>query len=280
MSTIRLCRRRAVQVVQGRWTVLIDGVAVGKVTLGPVEEYQVEPGRHIVRIDEWLGAHSNDFVVDCAAGSTSRLVARTLSWAEQLTPSRLRTPFDKELIRVELDDDVPAPRFARRRDHSQSRAVSEPEPAEAPRVVLRETHRSEELLGEDGRQIDNGSAGTVVRSVKVSRRWSKTYRFGGEATRTVGASAELKLTIASAQASVERAVKSSYGLEVTEENLLEEEITITMPPHTSTRLTVRWKTLWQHGVAVVSSPNGALEVPFQVAVGMTFDQIQSDEVGR
>lgn len=209
MSTIRLRRRRGAQLVQGRWTVLIDGVAVGRVTWGQVEECQVEPGRHIVRINEWSGAHSNEFTVDCAAGSTSHLVSRTLRFSDQSAWSLLGAQFAQQLIRVELDGERPASRSGRRPNRSQSRAGSEPGPAHTRRVELRETHRSEEPLGEEGRQIDNGSAGTVVRSLKVSRRWSKTYRVGGETTRTVAASADLKLTIASAQARVERGTRSA-----------------------------------------------------------------------
>ena len=74
----------------------------------------------------------------------------------------------------------------------------------------------------------------------------------------------------------ETALREIYGASNEIREIFEEQVTVTVPPNTGVRLTLRWKTLLQQGYLQLQEPAGRiLEVPFQVAVGVTFDQQQA-----
>jgi hypothetical protein len=54
-----------------------------------------------------------------------------------------------------------------------------------------------------------------------------------------------------------------------------EEIGITVERGTALAIVLAWKRLWQHGVVHVLSQGRQVDVPFRVAVGITFDQSMS-----
>ena len=51
---------------------------------------------------------------------------------------------------------------------------------------------------------------------------------------------------------------------------------IQVPPNSHIRVAVSWKKIWQHGVAQIVNGGHALEVPYRIATGMTFDQSTID----
>jgi len=243
-----------------RWTIVIDDVECGKIGFRGVVSVEVEPGLHTVSVRAPLTQRSVPFTVTVAAGEHIHLVCSLPALAFR--------------VKVEPAPDKPA------RRPSHSRTPTAPAAARSPSgetLTLRETHRTEEAIGDEARTIDNNSDGTVTRTVTVSKKWSKTYRVGSETTRSAEASLGADMLMLSVRARIEQALKTSYDLETTEENLIAETVTINVPAHTSTRLVLTWKRLWQHGVVRVTGADGpATELPFQVAVGLTFDQSQVD----
>jgi hypothetical protein len=73
-------------------------------------------------------------------------------------------------------------------------------------------------------------------------------------------------------------VKKQYSLSKQEQERHIEEFEVVVPPHTKAIIVLEWKRIWQHGKIIFSNPNNMqVEVPFAVAVGITFNQIQADE---
>jgi hypothetical protein len=151
-----------------------------------------------------------------------------------------------------------------------------------PSISILETTRSEEPLGEDHRIIDNlHSSIHLTRKFTVSKNWSQAYTVGYEHIHTE--KGEFGLSVmnqVNLKLAIEQALKAQYSIAETITRTYSEEVLLDVPARTKLRVTFRWKRLWQHGVVrLQSQPGQCLEVPFQVVVGLTFDQVQTDEVG-
>jgi hypothetical protein len=150
--------------------------------------------------------------------------------------------------------------------------------AAEPKVIgVVETGRAERSLGRDERLVDNSASDSdVTRSIKATKRWSQSCRLEVEKTRTTTGGAEVDVAgIATLKGSMEGSVREHFSMTEDVEQTFEEEITLTVPPRTSMRLIMDWKQILQEGHVQLQDPAGrVMEVPFQVAVGVTFDQRQ------
>jgi hypothetical protein len=150
--------------------------------------------------------------------------------------------------------------------------------AAAPEIVgVVETARSEQSLGSDERTIDNSDSDTTVtRTIRATKRWTQRCQVEIEKTRVDGQSIDLILPeLASLRGSVEDRLRTSYAVSAEVEQTFEEEVTLTVPPRTSLHVSMDWKRIVQQGyVRLRDAEQRMIDVPFEIAVGVTFDQRQ------
>ncbi len=58
-----------------------------------------------------------------------------------------------------------------------------------------------------------------------------------------------------------------------------EDVSCQAPAFRKLTIVVRWKRIWQHGIVVAMRDREPLQIPFRVAVAVTFDQQQIEEDG-
>jgi len=168
------------------------------------------------------------------------------------------------------------PQFVRQELHAHRGVIQ----AEPKIVGVVETRRLEESLGRDERTIDNAhSDTTVTRSIRATKRWLQSCQLELERSRVSGQSLDLNIAdLASLRGSMEETLRRQYSASTEVEQIFEEEVTLTVPPRTSLRLTMDWKRIVQEGHVLLQDLDGrTIEVPFEVAVGVTFDQRQLGE---
>jgi len=160
-------------------------------------------------------------------------------------------------------------------------ALTEPIPTPQGELGVQqivETMRTEELIGDELRRVDNSSSSTsLVRRLRATRRWAKTYDIQVERTSTTTQGLDVALhDLAGYRSVVEAAVKQNYAISTEEEQTFEEEIELTVPARTNVQLCLHWKRLWQEGYVVISDGNVAANIPFRTVIGVTFDQESID----
>lgn len=158
-------------------------------------------------------------------------------------------------------------------------AAAPAQPAESPsewRVdEVRETHRFEQPLGTDRQVVDaKGFGSDVTQKLSFSRQWRQSITVDSEKTVTQSLSGSLKFVdVASLESSAETAVKDGYSAEDSTERTSTREVEVEVKAGTAMEVLLHWKKVWQGGVVVFNGPDGAtLEMPFAVAVDVTFDQ--------
>ncbi len=166
--------------------------------------------------------------------------------------------------------------------YAKSSPIITPNKLEIVNII--ETHRSEEILGEEKRLIDNSrSTSKTTRRFTVSREWSKSYSIQYENTQVNGTELNLGLKLpetelANLKITSQETLNKQYSItEGTTENYTE-EVEIEVPGSKKLKIIFTWKRIWQHGIIKFQDQNNQVfDVPFQVAVGVTFDQTQIDE---
>ena len=147
-------------------------------------------------------------------------------------------------------------------------------------IQIAETTRSEESLGEEQRIIDNlNSSIQVSRRFTVSKGWSQSYAIGYENVSTNKGEIGFNiLNQANLKYAIEEALKEQYSISEQSSRTCAEEVLLEVPARTKLCVSFQWKRIWQHGVIKLPSQKGQIiEVPFQVVVGLTFDQVQTDK---
>jgi hypothetical protein len=82
----------------------------------------------------------------------------------------------------------------------------------------------------------------------------------------------------SIKATFEETIRQKYSISEGTREISSEEIWIEVPQFTKLVLVFQWKRIWQRGfIRLRDQSNRELKVPFQVVVGVTFDQLQADE---
>ena len=147
-------------------------------------------------------------------------------------------------------------------------------------VEIQETDREEEGIGSDKRVIDNSrSSARLERKFSLSKEWSKSYRVEYEKahTSTGGVSVGLDDAV-SLKAGLELAIKNRYSVSEESREICSEEVMVQVPGKTRLSVVFEWKRIWQCGLIRFRDQDGRdSQVPFRIAVGVTFDQLQIDE---
>lgn len=143
-----------------------------------------------------------------------------------------------------------------------------------------ETERVEEHLGSEQRLIDNSkSAITIMREFTIGKEWSQSYVIDYDKTTSVGGEISANLFgFVTLKSTLQRSIKDHYSISEGTKLSYSEKINLQIKENTKLRVIFQWKRLWQHGFLRISTKNGKeLEIPFRVAIGVTFDQVQIDE---
>jgi hypothetical protein len=147
-------------------------------------------------------------------------------------------------------------------------------------MVFEETDRFQEVIGEEERIINNSqSSGKVSRRFTVSKEWLKSYSIELENATKNGVKLEVGLlrTIKTRQAAEESLIER-YSVTEDQKRVYQEEIILDIPARTKMRVIIIWKRIFQRGVLKITQADSSMiEIPFQVAIGLTFDQTQIDE---
>lgn len=145
------------------------------------------------------------------------------------------------------------------------------------RLELVEGTRYEKLLGKETRSIDNSRSGaSTTRMMSFTREWASTYTLSVEQSGTVGGSAGLGTHVLPLKAEANRTLKSTYSVTSEERKAFVEQVTINVDPRTRSEINFFWKEIRQRGVVRLSGLDFEVEVPYEIAVALTFDQEQVD----
>jgi hypothetical protein len=224
----------------------VDGREVGRLRNGQNLVTHVESGRRNLRARQWTSP-GVPLELDLAPGEEVQLEIKMVG-ANRLT-----------LIRAD-----------------EAAAVS-PEPPAAPQVAqvlgVTETHRSEEPIGTETRRIDNTSGpARVTRTMRVTREWSRTVSLDHTSSDGTSTGAQVGPDWLALRTSVEQSLSQTYSVSTGRREEFVEEISVEVDPGTAVTVVLAWKRLWQHGVVHVLSGGSPVEVPFRLAVGITYDQ--------
>jgi hypothetical protein len=136
-----------------------------------------------------------------------------------------------------------------------------------------------EMLDKEMREIDNSkSSASVVRSFKATREWYQDVSMELQGTQATGGDLQLGPTWLRLKANAEDTLRETYSVKEGTRQIFEEQISVTIPGKTTTRIILQWKRRWMHGYVQLLDPAGrVVEVPFKIVAGVTFDQTQIDE---
>ena len=155
-----------------------------------------------------------------------------------------------------------------------------PETLKQPYQEIKETHRSEEEIGAEKREIDNAKSSIELeRRFTVTREWTKSFIVEEEIGRKTGAELSVGLSeTASIKATAEEAIRVKYIRTEDTKQIYTEEIVLKVPANTKLLVVLNWKRIWQHGIITLHDEKGDVsEWPFKLVVGVTFDQTQADQ---
>jgi hypothetical protein len=248
------------------FTVWVDGQKVGTLANGGSLAVRAAPGRHslVIRPPRLAGLPSSDaFSFDAQAGERIDLVTRASLgmgrpriWRTGVPPGQ--TGFESPMVA----SSAPAP------------AANPPVPAT---YAVVEGSRYEVPLGDEKRSVDNSrSASSTMRVVRLTREWARTCTVDIEHATTVHGSAGLGIHVLELKAEAERTLRKTYSTVAEERQTFAEEVTLNIAQHTKSEIVFSWKEIRQKGMVRVVEADFEAQIPYEVVVGLTFDQQQID----
>ena len=270
------------------WTVWLDGQKVGALSIGGSLTLPASPGQHDIVVSPpgfSSGKPSEPFRFNAEAGNridfvtqASVVSGRLKVWRRDMPqsqpdladrPQQASALWQKNWA-PDPQSNVPVPVGA-------AAPASPPAPQTPVTSTLIEGSRYEVPLGEETRTIDNSkSSSSTIRVVRLTREWGKTCVLDVEHNMTVRGSAGLGIHVLNLKAEAERLLKKTYSVTSEERQTFAEEVTLNIAQYTKSEIIFFWKELRQKGVVQVSGVDFEVQVPYEVVVGLTFDQQQVD----
>ena len=142
-----------------------------------------------------------------------------------------------------------------------------------------ETDRMEENIGTDKRTIDNSmSSVKLKRKFTISKQWAKTYSLEYEKVQVENSGLTIGIDKLDIKTGFEETIRKQFAISEETQEVYSEEVEIDVPGSTKLNVLFYWKRIWQCGFIRFRNQNvEELKIPFRVAVGVTFDQLQFDE---
>jgi hypothetical protein len=244
--------------------VIIDDEHLATVANGESVTVRVTPGHHVVAVS----GPTND--PKSASGNAEmgidfRAISKPLEFEVQ-AGENIELVCQSALLRCKIW----------RPESSLSSPAGPPVPSVGTVV---EGSRYEVKLGDERRTIDNSrSSSSTTRTVRLSREWSRTFVVDLEHTTSRQDSMELRIHFVSLKAAADRTLRQKYSITAEKRETFEEEVTFTIPPRTRSVIIFSWKEIRQKGTVQISEDDLDAAVPYEIVVGLTFDQEQIDDV--
>lgn len=230
------------------WQVLLDGQNVGTLGNGGTLAFRASPGNHAVVVgpaSRMQGNRSEPFQFNADAGGHLELV----------THATMRRP----------------------KVWRSGTPAMAPTSTDASATVV-EGSRHEVPMGDETRVIDNSQSGsTTTRVVRLTREWTRTCAIDVERATTTQGSAGIGIRALDLKAAAEHTLRRTYSDSTGERETFEEEVTLNIAPRTRCRVVFSWKEIRQKGIVQIARGGSDVQIPFEVVVGITFDQQQIDE---
>jgi hypothetical protein len=232
------------------WKVFVDDQMVGTLAAGSSLSAHAAPGRHTLTV-RWafLGSERlhGEFSFDAEAGERIDLVGQA--------------PRNVEPIKIWRPGVSPRP----------------PAPSELTTSTAIEGSRYTVPLGDETRTMDNSQSGSSTkREVRLTREWTRTYVVDVEHITTVRGSAGFATHVLDLKVEAERTLSKTYSAATKERETFEEKVTVNVAPHTRSEIMFSWKEIRQKGFVRVVGADFEAQIPYEVVVGLTFDQQQID----
>jgi hypothetical protein len=142
-----------------------------------------------------------------------------------------------------------------------------------------ETERSVEPHHSDPLELDNlGGTSPLRHTVTISQEWTQTVQVDSEHAKIENTTSGAEVPgLGTFGRKAEDAVKRSYSVSEQSRKVLTREFAFEVPPGTKRVVSFDYARVWQHGLARVTSSDGAVaELPFKVAVDMTVNLAVDD----
>ena len=269
------------------WTVWLDGEKVGTVSVGGSVTFPASPGQHDIVISVAglgsFGVKSEPFRLQAEAGQRFDLVTEALLMSGRPKIFNRDVADSQPHLADRLEQSVeqwqknwsPDPRSNVPAPPGPAAPAPPPQAPVTGNVV--EGSRYEVPMGQETRTVDNSkSSSSTTRTVRLTREWTRTYTLDTEHDMTVSGSAGLSIHILDLKAEAERLVKNAYSVTSEQRETFEEDVTLTVKDHTKSEITFFWKELRQKGNVQMSGADFQAQIPYEIVVGMTFDQQQVD----
>jgi hypothetical protein len=92
----------------------------------------------------------------------------------------------------------------------------------------------------------------------------------------VQGSAGLGIHVLELKAEAERTLRNTYSTVTEERQTFAEEVTFNIAQHTKSEIVFFWKEIRQKGTVRIAGADFEAQIPYEVVVGLTFDQQQID----
>jgi len=275
-ALVIISRKKEIWGLQSTWVIFVDQQNLGELWRRSSLTFNVLPGPHIITISSpklvvpidgitpkgiiW----SEPFSFNAQAGEKIELLAKATGysgrpkvWHRGERPSRKSSPS------MPLHSEAP---------------VSPSGPAMPATYTVIEGSRYEVPLGEDTRIIDNSrSSSSTLRVVRLVREWVRTCSVDVTNITTIRGSTGLDIHVVNLKAEAERALNKRYSNVTEERETFAEEVTLNILEHTKSRIVFSWKEIRQKGIVQARGSNFEMHIPYEIVVGVTFDQQQIDD---
>lgn len=255
LATLRIYRPSQLTADPTEMVIMMDGRVLTRLRNGQDWSGSVESGRHVLQSRRGA-ARSKPLEVLLAPGDDVQLEARIPVWVGR-----------DSLVRT---------------DGATTGSPARPQATQEAVQILKvtEMHRSQELIGTESRRIDNTSgSGRLTRTIRVTREWSRMISADLHETNKLSGNAQIGPNWLHLKAAIERGLEQTYTISASSREEFAEEIGIEVGPGADDTVVLTWKRIWQHGLADVLIRGRHVDVPFRVAVGVTFDQSSTSTTG-
>ena len=269
------------------WTVWLDGQNVGAVHVGGSLTVPASPGQHDIVLSvpgfAYFTGKSEPFRFNAEAGDridlitqASMISGRPKIWRQGVPPGQPPITGRLEEAVTQWPENLSAGLQSSASVSAEPATVA-PKSAVPTASTLIEGSRYEVPLGEETRTIDNSkSSSSTQRVVKLTREWAKTYTLDVEHDMTFHGSAGLGIHVLDLKAEAERTLRDTYSVTSEERETFEEDVTLNIAKHTKSEINFFWKEIRQKGIVQISGADFEAQIPYEVTVGITFDQQQID----
>jgi len=274
-ATVYIERVSAYSAMASEFGVNIDGRDVGSIKNGKTIAIDVDHGEHSIYIKQGWGTSK---IINFSASDTSNIFRfkcgpiglkdlKDIPILSLIRDPTFSTILKDSVLWISMVDGV----------ESSTQPTILPG---SPSIELIETRRVEEYTSEDFRVNDNRRGTTpFLRKMAVSKKVVKTSTFERNLITQFGLKANIGIqAVTSIEASLQLSINSKYIDATQTEISRSDELPLEAPANTRRTLVIKWKNIWQEGIAKIIGQSGQFtEVPYRVLVEIDFDTEIMDE---